>query len=158
MRVTVCIFLLVAAPAVWAQQTQDYETPPTQTLYPLPQVEGALQWEMLLDLEMIYEGVDLVPEYSPEVQALAGTKVQVVGFLMPLAMDGTRGLLSMISPACPFCLPGGPETFVEVRAEAPIEWTDEAVLIAGQLELISNSYSGFFYRLWDAQRLPLPSS
>jgi uncharacterized protein len=157
MRLFIVMLLLVAAP-VWAQQTPDYEAPPVDTLYPLPEVEGSVPWELLLNIQFFYEGIDLVPEYLPEVLALEDEQIQIVGFLMPLAMDGTRGLLSMISPACPFCLPGGPETFVELRAETPLEWTEDAVLITGRLELMTDSYSGFYYRLTQAERLPLPPS
>jgi hypothetical protein len=159
MRLAFSILLLwLWAVPVSAQQTPDYEAPPVDTLYPLPEVEGAVSWELLLNIELIYEGIDLVPEYPPEVLALEGEHVRVVGFLMPLAMDGTRGLLSMISPACPFCLPGGPETFIELLADEPMEWSDDAVLVAGRLELLANSYSGIYYRLRAAERLSLPSS
>lgn len=157
MRLALVILLLLVAP-VWAQQTPDYEAPPVDTLYPLPKVEGAVPWDLLLTIQLIYEGIDLVPEYPPEVLALEGEQVQVVGFLMPLAMDGTRGLLSMISPACPFCLPGGPETFVELLADEPMEWTEDAVLVVGRLELMADSYSGFYYRLRETERRPLPPS
>jgi len=157
MRLVFAIAMLIAAP-VWAQQAQDYEAPPVDTLYPLPEVEGAVPWELLLNIQLIYEGIDLVPEYPPDIQALEGEQVQVVGFLMPLAMDGTRGLLSMISPACPFCLPGGPETYVELLAEEPMEWTEDAVLVVGKLELLADSYSGFYYRLRETERLPMPPS
>ena len=132
--------------------------PPAETLYPLPDVEGALPWEWLVGVEMVFEGIDLVPAYRPELWALNGGPVTVVGFLMPLSADGSRLLLSMVSPNCPYCLPGGPETFVELLADSPIAFTDEAVVVGGRLELLEDSLSGYFYRLHEAVVVAEPAA
>lgn len=145
-----------AAAAVSAQQA-DYDAPPVDTLFPLPDVEGAVPWEVLLDVELVFEGIDLVPEYSEEARALDGETVKVVGFLLPLDATGTRQLLSMVSPNCPFCLPGGPNTFVELIADETVEWTDEAVVVSGRFELLEDSLSGYFYRMTDVELVDTPS-
>lgn len=127
--------------------------PPANTLYPLPEVEGTVPWEWLAGVEMVFEGIDLVPDYRAELRALDGGPATVVGFLMPLAADGRRALLSMVSPNCPFCLPGGPETFVELLADSPLAFSEDAVVVRGRLELLEDSWSGYFYRLHGAERV-----
>ncbi|MBL26217.1 MAG: hypothetical protein CMM50_01515, partial [Rhodospirillaceae bacterium] len=99
------------------------------TLFPLPEVEGVVPWDVLGEVEMIFEGIDLVPTFGDSVKALEGQDVRMVGFLMPLDSMGSRLLLSLISPNCPFCLPGGPETLVELEARKPIGMTTEAVVV-----------------------------
>ncbi len=144
-----CLGLSSVASAIEFQT--EYNAPPTETLFPLPEVEGAVPWELLLDVELVYEGIDLVPEYSKAAWDLNGEQVKIVGFLLPLAADQKRGLLSMISPDCPFCLPGGPQTFVELIAPDPLEWTSEAVVVIGTFELLEDSLSGFYYRMKDVK-------
>ena len=156
-RVLAAVALLAAAPA-FGEEAPPPPGPPAETLYPLPEVEGAVPWQWLAAVEMEFEGIDLVPRYRPELRALDGETVTLVGFLMPLAADGRRSLLSMISPACPFCLPGGPETFVELLADEPIAFTEEAAVVSGRLELLEDSLSGYFYRLHGARLLPGPAA
>ena len=149
----------VAAFAAAPSAAQDSPPgPPAETLYPLPEVPGAVPWEWLAGVEMVFEGIDLVPDYRPELRALDGERVTLVGFLMPLAADGARSLLSMVSPNCPFCLPGGPETFVELLAGEPLAFTEDAAVVSGRLELLEDSWSGYFYRLHDARRIAAPAS
>lgn len=143
--------------SVSAQETYQGVGPPTDTLYPLPKVDGAVPWETLANVEMVYEGVDLVPEYSDEVHALVGQTVKMVGFIMPLSSDGKRSLLSMISPNCPFCLPGGPETFVELMSDEPVDWTDDAVVVTGTFELLEDGWTGYYYRMTGVERVDDPS-
>ncbi len=151
---------LLLAAALLAPMTaaQNAPGPPANTLYPLPDVEGAVPWEWLAGVQMVFEGIDLVPDYRPELRALDGEQVTLVGFLMPLSADGKRQLLSMISPNCPFCLPGGPATFVELLADRAIDWTDDAVVVGGRLELLEDDWSGYYYRLHDARRLAGPAA
>lgn len=150
--------LLAVAPAFGEDTTVAPPGPPAETLYPLPEIEGAVPWQWLADVQMEYEGIDLVPRYRPELRALDGETVTLVGFPIPLSADGRRLLLSMISPSCPFCLPGGPETFIELLADDPIAFTDEAAVVTGRLELLEDSLSGYFYRLHGARRLPDPAA
>ncbi len=142
----------LGADAAVAQQAE-YDAPPVDTLFPLPEVEGAVPWDLLLNVELVFEGIDLVPDYGEDVRALDGETVKMVGFLLPLDAAGTRLLLSMISPNCPYCLPGGPETFVELIARDKVEWTDDAAVISGRFELLEDSLSGYYYRMIDVVRL-----
>lgn len=123
--------------------------PGMDTLFPLPEVEGVVPWDVLGQVEMIFEGIDLVPSYGDSVKALEGTDVRMVGFLLPLDSMGSRLLLSLISPACPFCLPGGPETLVELEAREPIALTEEAVVVAGRFDIVDDPAAGYYYRMTD---------
>lgn len=141
--------LLVVPTAVAAQDSQQVARaiPPANTLYPLPAVEGVARWEVLTGVEMAYSGDAFVAEFSDEVEALHGTEVKLVGFLMPLDTAGDRMLLSMISPNCPFCLPGGPGTMIEIESDERLEWTEEAVVVTGHFEIIGRDWTSLFYRL-----------
>jgi hypothetical protein len=156
----VATFLIACALGVSAgvAQQSDYDAPPADTLYPLPEIKGAVPWELLLNVELVFEGIDLVPDYSEDVRALDGETVKMVGFLLPLDSTGTHLLLSMISPNCPYCLPGGPEMFVELIANDKIEWTDDAAVVSGRFELLEDSLSGYFYRMTDVVRIEDPPS
>lgn len=114
-----------------------------------PEVEGTVPWADLAEVELVMDenGMDLVPAFSDRLKALDGQAVQMVGFLLPLDSDGRRMLLSMVSPHCPFCMPGGPETFVELVSDGPIELTMEPVIVEGELELLEEAWNGYYYRL-----------
>ncbi len=123
----------------------------------LPDVEGVVSWDLLTTSTLGYDDRfdELRPVFPPDVQALAGTRVKLVGFNIPLDSSGRRILLSLISPSCPFCLPGGPETMVEVEALEAIEAVLEPIVLEGTFELIGDGvWTGrYFYRLTDARRV-----
>ena len=43
-----------------------------------------------------------------------------------------RFLLSANVPSCPFCMPGGPESLVEVLCKEPIAFNMEPIVISGR--------------------------
>ncbi len=114
---------------------------------PLPEVEGALPWEVLSQVELVFDGPDMVPEYAAEVQALSGQRIRMVGFMLPLDSSGERVLLSQYAPHCPFCMTAGPESFVELNCEEPFEMSLEAIVVEGDLEVLENSWEGYYYRM-----------
>ncbi len=123
----------------------------------LPEVEGTVSWDLLTTSTLGYDERfdELRPMFPPDVQALAGTQVRIVGFNIPLDSSGRRILLSLISPSCPFCLPGGPETVVEVEAVEAIAVALEPIVLEGTFELIGDGvWTGrYFYRLTGARRV-----
>jgi hypothetical protein len=122
----------------------------------LPEIEDAVSWDLLITSTLGYDERfdELRPMFPPEVRALAGTQVKIVGFNIPLDSSGRRILLSLISPSCPFCLPGGPETVVEVEAVESIGMQLEPIILEGTFELIGDGvWTGrYFYRLTGARR------
>jgi hypothetical protein len=79
-------------------------------------------------------------------------QVKIQGFMMPLEMGEQQSLfvLSAVPPTCSFCMPGGPETVVEVRAKRPVAYTEAAVTVSGKLSVLKAEPSGIFYRLTEA--------
>ena len=142
---------LATAPAPGAAVAQ---TPP-DTLYPLPEIDGALSWDILagVDVGVAADGEGVAVAWADDVLALDGETVKMVGFLLPLGGDGRRQLLSRNSPNCPFCLPGGPEGFVELLCDEPIDYTMDAVVVAGVFELLRSGGDGYFYRMTDVEQL-----
>lgn len=123
----------------------------------LPEVEGTVSWNLLTTSTLGYDerSDGLRPVFPPDVRALAGTLVRIVGFNIPLDSSGRRILLSLVSPSCPFCLPGGPETVVEVEAVEPVAVGLEPIVLEGTFELIGDGvWTGrYFYRLTGARRV-----
>jgi len=118
-----------------------------------PPVEGTVSWDLLAQVELVLDdnGMDMVPSFAEDIRGLRGETVKVVGFLMPLDSMGNRMLLSMVSPHCPFCLPGGPESFVELVFDEPVGLTMEPVVIEGDLELLDQGWNGYYYRMGNAR-------
>ena len=148
-------FLLVAsAGGVALSQTQ--ENPWADGGYagvPLPEVDGAVSWDLLSKVDLVWDDNDLVPDYSDEIRKLDGERIKMVGFVIPLDSLGQRQLLSVNSPHCPFCLPAGPSGFVELNCEEPLEFTTEPVVVTGVFKLLIQDWSGYYYRMDDVREV-----
>lgn len=124
----------------------------------LPQVEGAVSWDTLAEVE-VEEREDglFTPRFAEAVKALHGTEVKIQGFMLPLdnAERQKHFVLSASPPSCFFCLPGGPESMVEITADEGLAFTFEPILVEGRLEVLEDHELGLFYRVRDAavQRL-----
>ncbi|MCG8543748.1 MAG: DUF3299 domain-containing protein [Alphaproteobacteria bacterium] len=116
---------------------------------PLPEVEGALPWETLHQVELVFEGPDLIPEFADEVQQLSGERIKMVGFMLPLDASGERILLSQFAPHCPFCMTAGPESFVELQTEEPFGMSLDPIVVEGTLEVLDQNIAGYYYRMAD---------
>jgi hypothetical protein len=55
-----------------------------------------------------------------------------------------------IPQTCAFCMPGGPESLVEVKSKTPVKYTFDAIVMTGKLEVLKDDPTGIFYRLTDA--------
>ena len=148
-------FLLVAsAGGVALSQTQ--ENPWADGGYagvPLPEVDGAVSWDLLSKVDLVWDDNDIVPDYSDEIRKLDGERIKMVGFVIPLDSLGQRQLLSVNSPHCPFCLPAGPEGFVELNCEEPLEFTTEPVVVTGVFKLLIQDWVGYYYRMDDVREI-----
>tara|TARA_Y100000758_G_C15932913_1_gene379476 strand:- start:266 stop:751 length:486 start_codon:yes stop_codon:yes gene_type:complete len=148
-------FLLVAsAGGVALSQTQ--ENPWADGGYagvPLPEVDGAVSWDLLSKVDLVWDDNDIVPDYSDEIRKLDGERIKMVGFVIPLDSYGQRQLLSVNSPHCPFCLPAGPEGFVELNCEEPLEFTTEPVVVTGVFKLLIQDWVGYYYRMDDVREI-----
>jgi hypothetical protein len=122
---------------------------------PLPKRTDVVAWELLGTARVDFneEKGELFPVVPPPVQALNGQKLRVQGFIMPLDASKKQKhiVLSYLPPSCPFCLPGGPETMVEVFLDTPIAYTEDPVVVEGTFEVKPDLDVGVFFTLRKAK-------
>jgi uncharacterized protein len=114
--------------------------------------KATLSWDALGQAGVVKKGDRFVPEYPKAVAALDSKEVKLQGFMMPLETAATqkRFLLTAQPSGCSFCMPGGPESVVEVQMKAPLKYILDAVTVTGKFVLVRDDASGLFYRLTDA--------
>lgn len=119
----------------------------------LAQRDDVLRWERLAGVRLEERDGLLRPSFEPEIKALHGQPVRLQGFILPLenAERQSHFLLSAYPPSCFFCLPGGPETMVEVFCKDPVAFSFDPVLIDGTLEVLEDDDMGLYYRIADAR-------
>jgi len=119
----------------------------------LPDLQGAVSWKILGQVEPIKRGGKIVLEFSNEILALDEKLVRIYGFMMPLDMTEQQKhfLLSAVPPSCPFCMPAGPEAIVEVMSKRPVRYAFKPIVMAGKLSVLTNDRSGMLYRILDAE-------
>ncbi len=114
--------------------------------------KGILSWKTLARVEEVKVNDKLVPKFSAQISALDTKEVRLQGFMMPLE-PGTkqkRFLLSANVPSCPFCMPGGPDSLIEVLCKKPIAFNMEPIVISGKLSVLKDDPTGLWYRVTDA--------
>ena len=121
-------------------------------LKPLPELKGVVSWKTLGQVELVKVKDRVVPQFSDGVLKLNATEVKLQGLMMPLEMGDKQKhfVLTAMPQTCSFCLPGGPESLVEVRTKAPVKYTFEPVVLSGRLAVLKDDANGLFYRLTDA--------
>ncbi|HEX6010545.1 MAG TPA: hypothetical protein VFY87_01815 [Geminicoccaceae bacterium] len=119
----------------------------------------ATSWDELgaaeVELEEVAGVVWPVATIPPEVKALAGQRVELVGFMFPIdaEVDPTRFLLVELPADCPFCFANWsePARMAEIWATEPVGYVDRQVTLQGRLEINPDDASGILYRLLDAR-------
>ncbi len=153
------MLVALAAPAAFAFKTPTRDEavftspiPPQFQQKALDEKDGTLSWRTLAQVTTVRQRDKFVPQFSQAVLAFDNRPVRIQGFMMPLTAGDQHKtfLLSAQSPSCPFCLPGGPDSLVEVQARAPMRFGEEPVTLAGRLQLLRNDPGGMYYRLVDA--------
>ncbi|MEM6909183.1 MAG: DUF3299 domain-containing protein [Pseudomonadota bacterium] len=90
------------------------------------------------------------PRFTPAVRNLAGKRIKVAGWMMPLENGAKqkRFVLLAYPPGCPFHFHAAPNQFIEVLADTPFTTNETKVhIVSGVLELTGYDESGIFYRL-----------
>jgi uncharacterized protein len=136
---------------VFAQHQLPPGADPSQ-FKPLPERNDVVSWKLLSQVELVKQKDRYVPQFAAGVAALDKKEVKVQGFMMPLQMGDkqTHFVLSAMPQSCAFCLPGGPESLVEVKSKTPVKYTFEPVVLTGKLAVLKDDPTGVFYRLTDA--------
>lgn len=133
MRIGGFLVAAIMAPAAWAQAT--------------------VSWETLAQVQLVPERNIYLPRFADAVLKLDAKEVKLQGFMLPLTVGEkqTHFVLTANPSECAFCVSGGPEAMVEVKAKIGLKYSIDAVVVKGRLELVKNDpAAGVFYRLHDA--------
>ena len=133
---------------------------PNSPFAPLPQRNDVLPWSMLTDVKTRAQGSvkgkgvsnRLLPVFPAPVQALNDKTLRIQGFMMPLEPGEKHKhfILSSVPMSCSFCIPGGPESMVEVKTKTPVKFSLEPVIVEGKFAVLADDPFGLFYRVTDA--------
>ena len=151
-RISILFLLSLALPA-WAQHTAPPGVDSNASFQPLPERKDVVSWKTLAQVEIVKQKDRYVPQFSKSVVALDKQDVKVQGFMMPLEMGDKQShfVLAAMPTTCAFCMPGGPESMVEVKMKTPVKYTFDALVVTGQLTVLKDDPSGIFYRITDAE-------
>ena len=72
--------------------------------------------------------------------------------MMPLEPGEKQShfLLSSVPLTCAFCVPGGPESMVEVKTRTPVKYTLDPVTVEGKFAVLDDDPYGLYYRITEA--------
>lgn len=125
---------------------------PNSPIAPLPNRGDVVPWSLLTDVKTKAVDNKIVPVFAREQLALDQKKQRVQGFMMPLEPGEKQKhfLLSSVPLTCAFCVPGGPESMIEVKTKEPVKYTQEPVTIEGRFAVLNDDPYGLYYRVTDA--------
>ncbi len=151
-RISILFFLGLALP-VWAQHTAPPGIDPNASFQPLPERKDVVSWKTFAQVELVKQKDRYVPQFSSSIAALDKKEIKVQGFMMPLEMGEKQShfVLAAMPTTCAFCMPGGPESMVEVKMKTPVKYTFDALVVTGKLTVLKEDPSGIFYRITDAE-------
>ena len=109
-------------------------------------------WSVLTDVKTKNEKNRILPVFNMNQLALNQKIQRIQGFMMPLDPGATQKhfLLSSVPLTCSFCLPGGPESMVEVKTKTPVKYSIEPVVVEGRFLVLNDDAYGLYYRVTDA--------
>jgi len=125
---------------------------PNSPFPPLPERGDVVPWSLLTSAKTRVENNRVLPAFDKAQLALDQKTQRVQGFMMPLepGEKQTHFLLSSVPLTCAFCLPGGPESMVEVKSRKPVKYTLDPVTVEGKFAVLNDDEYGLFYRITDA--------
>jgi hypothetical protein len=160
MRLSIALFCLigVAAPAdAITPQPMPALRPSESVWQAAPTPKGGVAWSVLESTKEVTRLDDnqLIrskPVFPPAVKALAGKRIKVSGYMLPLQNGAkqTHFVLLAYPPDCPFHLNPAPMQFIEVRTRTPVPVSYDVKTIEGTLALGGQDEPGVFYRFADA--------
>ncbi len=125
---------------------------PDSPIAPLPKRDDVIAWSLLTAVTTKTEKNKLLPVFGVQQLSLHQKTQKLQGFMMPLE-PGERQrhfLLTSVPLTCSFCLPGGPESMVEVRTKTPVKYSLEPVTVEGKFLVLIDDPYGLYYRITDA--------
>jgi uncharacterized protein len=125
---------------------------PNSPFAPLPKREDVIPWSVLTAITTKTEKNKILPVFGAPQRALHQKTQKLQGFMMPLEPGDKQRhfLLTSVPLTCSFCLPGGPESMVEVRTKTPVKYSLEPVVVEGKFLVLNDDPYGLYYRITDA--------
>jgi len=122
---------------------------PNSPMAPLPQRSDVLSWSLLTDVKVRDGAKGPRPRFNAMQQALNDKTHRVQGFMMPLEPGEKQKhfLLSKVPLTCAFCIPGGPESMVEITTQDPVKYTLEPIVVEGRFAVLTDDPYGLYYRI-----------
>jgi hypothetical protein len=119
---------------------------------PLPGRADVVPWSVLTDVKSKVVNKRVLPVFNASQLGLDQKTQRVQGFMMPIEPGERhkRFLLSSVPLTCGFCLPGGPESMIEVRTKTAVKYSQEPVVVEGRFQVLKDDEFGLYYRLTDA--------
>ena len=150
---------LIAAPALAAPGTAPPpELKPSESVWtPAPTPPGGVPWQVLESAKEAPGNAMAAPKpvYPKAVTALAGKRIKVNGYMLPLGKGGSQSHFVLLAypPDCPFHLNPGPQQFIEVKVSSAVPMNYDVRTIEGTLELAGSNGAGVFYKISDGKEL-----
>ena len=125
---------------------------PNSPFAPLQERADVLPWSVLTSVKTRVDRNRILPVFPADVRALAKKSQRIQGFMMPLEPGEKQKhfLLSSVPLTCSFCVPGGPESMVEVKTKTPVKYVMEPVVVEGSFAVLDDDAYGLYYRMTDA--------
>jgi uncharacterized protein len=125
---------------------------PDSPFAPLKERADVVPWAVLTSITTKTEKNKITPVYTVDQLALNQKSQRIQGFMMPLEPGEKQRhfLLTSVPMSCGFCVPGGPESMVEVRTKTPIKYTLDPVVVEGKFAVLTDDPYGLYYRITDA--------
>jgi len=119
---------------------------------PLAPRTDVVPWSVLTDVKTKKDKNRILPVFTASQMGMNDKTQRIQGFMMPLEPGKKQRhfLLSSVPLSCSFCLPGGPESMVEVKTKTPVEYSMEPVVVEGRLQVLHDDPYGLYYRINDA--------
>jgi len=151
MKSALLLLVTLAFPALAQHQMPQGADP--NAFKPLAERKDVVSWKTLAQVELVKTKDRYVPQFASNVTSLDQKQVKVQGFMLPLQMGDKQShfVLAAMPQTCSFCMPGGPESMVEVKTKAPVKYTFDAVVLSGKLTVLKDDPTGIFYRLTEAE-------
>jgi uncharacterized protein len=151
---SIFLSLALAASAMALSAVAQLPAPPKQVgpVVVDPAPAGTIPWPLLQQAKTIQlPNKKFGPQFTKEIKELDKQDVKLYGFMMPLDQSEKqkRFLLAAWPPHCNFCMPGGPESLIEIIATEPVKFSYEPIVLSGKMHVLENDI--VYYRLTDAK-------
>lgn len=125
---------------------------PNSPFKPLQERADVLSWNFLTTVKTKNVKNRLLPVFPSDIRALNKKTQRVQGFMMPLEPGEKQKhfLLSSVPLTCSFCVPGGPESMVEVKTNTAVKYSMEAIVVEGTFAVLDDDPYGLYYRMTNA--------